>query len=462
MSQVMVVMLAALAAEILLLAFAALLVSWLRNRAARRRDLQAMRGLLARVKKGKAEREAVIGSFLGERMGLAGENLEQARVVMLRAEMYLIQQFAHLYGRRDAAMAGRFDAEVVAAIDPYHGLVGSTVVAESAPPADDGTELDELRRENERLSAELRITMETMSRMLNEYSTMFSGSAPAAAVPIVSLAAARGMADVPAGAGDVSVDPGDIAATGAQADVVEAVGLPDADAATDEAAAGAPERPGAGDDKLPDQPPATDVADIGVQVEELEPVPDDPGVAQDDAGLDVAETGDSELPGSGAVEAAAAPGAAAAQTAADPRTGPRPSPDSIDDVLAEIEKSDTLVAAQAAEAGIVDGDVGKAGDREFLPGEPAPIGGEPDKVPAGEAAPRAPSNDDGEKGGDLEQVSDMLEAGDVEVIGFTETGDDELADLEGEDADLFDAIDEDTIVRATAADVTDKEAGGLG
>jgi hypothetical protein len=51
----------------------------------------------------------------------------------------------------------------------------------------DDEEVAKLKEENERLSEELRVTMDTMGRMLNEYSTMFSGGEAAqAAVPASS------------------------------------------------------------------------------------------------------------------------------------------------------------------------------------------------------------------------------------------------------------------------------------
>lgn len=77
-------------------------------------------------------------------------------------------------------MAARFDADLYAALEPYHALAGGMQAeqAPSQPGEADETGLEALRQENERLSEELRITMETMSRMLNEYSTMFSGEPP--------------------------------------------------------------------------------------------------------------------------------------------------------------------------------------------------------------------------------------------------------------------------------------------
>ncbi|MEZ5585554.1 MAG: hypothetical protein R3E46_00640 [Sedimenticolaceae bacterium] len=178
MSQTMLVLLGALGVELLLLVLVFLAAAFFRNRAAVQRDQRAMRALIARVKKGKPEREEILEQFLAERMGLSEPALTQARVAMLRAELTLLQRFAGVYRNREAALAARFDADLYAALEPYLALAGGLQVEQETPePGEVGeAELEVLRQENDRLSEELRITMETMSRMLNEYSTMFSGA----------------------------------------------------------------------------------------------------------------------------------------------------------------------------------------------------------------------------------------------------------------------------------------------
>lgn len=190
MTQAMPMMLAALGAEILLLLFVLLSVSWWRNRAARRRDGAAIQALVARIKGGRAEREAAIERFLTGAMAMSGEAVTQAKVSIIRAEFGLLQRFAGLYRKRDAAAAARFDADLFAALETYHALqaaadAGAAQVAMGDPV--DSEELEALRAENLRLSDELRVTMDTMSRMLNEYSNMFAGAAPPEAAPIAEL-----------------------------------------------------------------------------------------------------------------------------------------------------------------------------------------------------------------------------------------------------------------------------------
>jgi hypothetical protein len=219
MSQTMILMLAALGAELVLLALVLLGVAYLRNRAARRRDIAAVSGLVARVRQERPQRERAIEEFLAARLGYEGDALRLSTIALGRAELTLLQRFAALYRARDAALAKRFDAELYAALDAYHALGAATQAVEAAQADTDSAELEALRRENTRLSEELRITMETMSRMLNEYSTMFSGSgqtedtAPAPAQPGLT-----GLAETPPGAEEewqVALDAsGDAAAVG--------------------------------------------------------------------------------------------------------------------------------------------------------------------------------------------------------------------------------------------------------
>ncbi len=199
MSQTMLIMLAALGAELFLLLLVLLSVSWFSNRGARQRDAKAAAALITRVKDGKPERAAAIEKFLNSGMGMEGEVLERAKTAMLRGELVLLQRFAGIYKKRDAAAAARFDGDLVAALEPYHALTGQGGVTESVAEGEpvDEQELEALRKENKRLSDELKITMETMSRMLNEYSTMFGGGEAAAAAPISPVgigAAAAGAA----------------------------------------------------------------------------------------------------------------------------------------------------------------------------------------------------------------------------------------------------------------------------
>jgi hypothetical protein len=189
----MVWMLVAVVGELLLLLLALLLVLWMRQRGQRRRDAKAVQVLVERVRQGASERKQALQAFLSRNQGLQGEALTAATTALWRAEVAVLQQFAGIYRDRDAAAAAQFDIRLSEAVAPYHEF---EVNAQSAAPAPDGEapdpdEVEDLRRENKRLSDELKITMETMSRMLNEYSTMFSGAPPGDSPPIAAAPPAK-------------------------------------------------------------------------------------------------------------------------------------------------------------------------------------------------------------------------------------------------------------------------------
>ena len=70
----------------------------------------------------------------------------------------------------------------------------------------EASELERLRKENARLSDELQITMETMSRMLNEYSSMFVGGEPDDAAPISAKIGGAAVAVAAAAAAAATAD----------------------------------------------------------------------------------------------------------------------------------------------------------------------------------------------------------------------------------------------------------------
>jgi len=411
MSQTMVWMLAGLLGEVLLLAFVALFVSWLRNRSARRRDMKAVRALVEKVKKGKADREALIGRFLNERMGLTGEVLDEARVTMLRAELSLLQRFAHVYGKRDPAAASRFDVELEAAIQPYHALsIAGEIQSAGQEVADEG-ELERLRRDNTRLAEELRITMETMSRMLNEYSAMFS---PDSAAMLAPIAAAVG---------------------GATAAAAVASGAAEEPPAEEQPAGeGIPaEANASGEDTITAEDaavPAT-AAEVAADSE-----------AQDAFDIDLVSTSTDpeELPDAGQVEVSDS----ADETLFEAETD---QPEPVQDAAGD--DSDVVVASQAGED-----DLSEVADllaEVDAAGEAVPAGQEPGMVEDGEALfggthAETDGGDDVvelDRGEDLDVHSEMLEEDAVEVVGFD--GPDDI-DLDEEDQDsvedLFDALGE--------------------
>lgn len=165
-------------------AAATLVVQWRRIR----RDRAAVARLVATVRAQMPERRAGARDLLG-RTGMLGQVLDEATDRIAQGELRLYEVYANAYLDRDAGAVVRLNEVVDAAIAPYRALGVAApadtdiVVANAhpeAPPGVDPAEYERLKDENQRLSAELQVTLDTMSRMLSEYSAMFAGGADAA------------------------------------------------------------------------------------------------------------------------------------------------------------------------------------------------------------------------------------------------------------------------------------------
>jgi len=171
--------------------FILLFVSWVIGVRKKSRDRQAIKQLVARVAKERAQRLDALRGILIKNYGLSGGEKERKAVTLLNSELRLINGFSNLYLKRDATAASAFDKSLHTSLDVFHELAAAEAapdgetseevvadeqdVSEDQAPEPDGNPEDMvfLRSENKRLNEELRVTMETMSRMLNEYSTMF-------------------------------------------------------------------------------------------------------------------------------------------------------------------------------------------------------------------------------------------------------------------------------------------------
>jgi cell division protein FtsL len=154
----------------------------------KQKDRKAVQGLIARVSEDEKRRKQETRELLQERFQLTGETLEEAVVRINHGEKVLYQQFINIYLNRDTVVFPSLNVEFEAAVEPYRSLeiqfpeIEALPVSDAEasqgdgmPVADEEGELYVLRKENARLSEELRVTMDTMSRMLNEYASMFSG-----------------------------------------------------------------------------------------------------------------------------------------------------------------------------------------------------------------------------------------------------------------------------------------------
>lgn len=166
-------------AEILGLIFVLLLIYWIKQSAKQAKDRKAVEDLVDKALASKPQREEVLRAFLSQNLGLSGDALVNTSKKILREEMRMIQTFANTYKKRDPVAASQFQIDFENAVEPYHQLQAGNISSNQSVTEINGdastADVEALKAENHRLSEELKVTMETMSRMLEEYSTMFAG-----------------------------------------------------------------------------------------------------------------------------------------------------------------------------------------------------------------------------------------------------------------------------------------------
>ena len=137
---------------------------------------KAARHLAERVQNDKPQRSERLKRLLAEHYGYAGSELEQTLRNLLQSEMQLYQNIINGALKDDQLFVQQVDVDVENLVLAYQGLQARQAVpAAPAVSDEEASEMQRLQEENERLSDELRVTMDTMGRMLNEYSTMFAG-----------------------------------------------------------------------------------------------------------------------------------------------------------------------------------------------------------------------------------------------------------------------------------------------
>ncbi|MES9945296.1 MAG: hypothetical protein ABW080_10100 [Candidatus Thiodiazotropha sp.] len=138
--------------------------------------------LAERVKTDKAKREQRLKALLQDRYQYKDSELNQTLHNMMQSEMLLYQNVINGFMKDDQLHLQQIDVDVENLVLGYQGLDVPGSVDSSPQESDDNEEITSLKAENERLSEELRVTMDTMGRMLNEYSTMFAGDTDASQV----------------------------------------------------------------------------------------------------------------------------------------------------------------------------------------------------------------------------------------------------------------------------------------
>ena len=141
---------------------------------------KAAQHLVERIQSDKAARIARLKKRLAEEYLYDGEKLEQRVHDLTQVEMRLYQNVINSYLKQDVMEFQQTDVDVENLVIAYQGLdlpsAGASSVSGNGGSGPD-EEIEQLKQQNEKLSEELRVTMDTMGRMLNEYSSMFAGGA---------------------------------------------------------------------------------------------------------------------------------------------------------------------------------------------------------------------------------------------------------------------------------------------
>jgi hypothetical protein len=163
---------------VLAAALAAMVVAEARRR---RRDRQAAEFLVGVVRKSRNRRDTETRGLLQERYGYSGDELGRIGHEIAAAERRLLQRVVNMYLGRDHLSLRELHIDVEGVTEPFRKLdvqASGTSAGSAVSSTDDLAEMtsdkaESLERENEALKQELQITMETMSRMLSEYASMF-------------------------------------------------------------------------------------------------------------------------------------------------------------------------------------------------------------------------------------------------------------------------------------------------
>ena len=145
----------------------------------RRKAYQAAQHLIERIRRDDASRSERLRRRLTGHYGYQGEVLEQTLHDLNRIEKRLYQNIINGFLKRDLVAFQQVDLDVDNLVLAYQGLEAplssesSTDKTTTASDRDEA-EIDRLQADNQRLSDELKITMDTMARMISEYAAMFS------------------------------------------------------------------------------------------------------------------------------------------------------------------------------------------------------------------------------------------------------------------------------------------------
>jgi hypothetical protein len=140
----------------------------------KQRIRKAASHLAERVQADKEKRSERLKKLLEEHYQLQSPKLDQTLHGIVQTEMTLYQNMLNGFLKDDQVSLQQIDVDVENLVLSYQALAGDVTVTEGSGGGADSDEVEALKAENERLAEELKVTMDTMGRMLNEYSTMFA------------------------------------------------------------------------------------------------------------------------------------------------------------------------------------------------------------------------------------------------------------------------------------------------
>ncbi len=143
----------------------------------RRREKASIERLVTLVRQNVERRKKETHDLLEKKYGYCDEKLEQTTKKIIREEKRIYQTLANLFTTRDSLAIENLMITFEEAVEPYRSLELPKVAEGGEADGEErnnGTEMEQLKRLNQELSDELKVTMNTISRMLHEYSTIFS------------------------------------------------------------------------------------------------------------------------------------------------------------------------------------------------------------------------------------------------------------------------------------------------
>jgi len=143
----------------------------------KKRDHVAALALIGQIKDKEESRLEETRALVGRIQGASDTGAEELTQSIRNGELAHYQLLVDSYIKRDALAFQGVCESFEAATDPYRkmGYAQESVSEDAEVQVVDPGELEILREEKERLAEELKITMETMGRMLSEYACMYAG-----------------------------------------------------------------------------------------------------------------------------------------------------------------------------------------------------------------------------------------------------------------------------------------------